>query len=221
MTDAASWITAGATAGAAFGTVGALVFAARAATSASESATIAAQGLQAEARPQLLDVPYEHYANGAHEYPWGFGVRQTTQRGLIEVDARFGTFAVPVRNVGRGTCLVEAVSMTLTETGDSYSEYSGVAIPVGEDRWLAGTPIVGDIRNALARVPAPILGLMPYIFTITYTDIAYQHKQRLELGVDAVARDPALRVIRIRHVDLTPRPKQPDPRSWPAVDGLF
>lgn len=53
----ADWITACATVAAAIGTVGALIFSAKAAKAASGSAEVANKGLQAQTRPLLLDVP--------------------------------------------------------------------------------------------------------------------------------------------------------------------
>src|SRR4051794_39188804 len=106
----AETITAIGTAFAAVGTVGALGFAAWAARSASVSAKTANEGLQAEARPLLLDVPYEHYTDGEHEYPWpDEGMRKTPMRGQIIVDPTYGTFVLPVRNVGRDAALIESI----------------------------------------------------------------------------------------------------------------
>jgi hypothetical protein len=201
----ADWITAFATGGAAIGTVGALWFAARAAKSASKSATAANESLQAEARPLLLDVPRENYTDHEHEYPWPGGeTRKTPVRGQIVVDATYGTFVFPVRNVGRGAALIEHIAFTLNEVEETYTEYSGIAVPVGEDAWLAGKPDDHhSVRTALGRVPSPVHGAMPYTLTATYTDIAGKQKQRLELGIGTRGQDSALRVLRIEHVSLT------------------
>ena len=59
-----------ATIAAAIGTVGALIYAAKGARAASLSAKAANDALAADARPLLVDVPYEHYTNYEHEYPW-------------------------------------------------------------------------------------------------------------------------------------------------------
>jgi hypothetical protein len=200
----AETVTAIATGFAAVGTVGALWFAAAAARSASRSAKTANESLQAEARPLLLDVPYEQYADGEHEYPWpGEAMRKTPIRGQIVVDPTYGTFVFPVRNVGRGAALVESVSVALSEVDETYAEYSGVAVPVGDDVWLTGKPVEGSsLANALKRQPSPTHGPMPYILTATYTDIARKQKQRLGLGVGTKGQDSALRVIRIAHVAL-------------------
>jgi hypothetical protein len=199
----AIWITAIATGGAAVGTVGALIFAAKTARSASEPAKIANESLQSEARPLLLDVPYEHYPDYEHEYPWPEeAMRKTPMRGLISVDPAFGTFSVPVRNVGRGASLVESVSLTLTEVGVTHAEYSGIAIPVGEDAWLSGKRVSREFRDALSTVPSPTHGLMPFIFTVPYTDVVGKQRQQLELGVGSVGQDSALRVKRVKHVPL-------------------
>jgi hypothetical protein len=77
-TTAPEWITAIGTGAAAIGTVGALLFAAKAARSAGASAEIANETLRSEARPLLLDVPYEHYTDYEHEHPWpGESMRKT------------------------------------------------------------------------------------------------------------------------------------------------
>ncbi|MCD6726895.1 MAG: hypothetical protein LT070_06600 [Solirubrobacteraceae bacterium] len=201
----ADTITAVATAFAAVGTVGALIFAARAARAASSAAKIANESLHAEARPLLLDVPYENYTDYEHEYPWpDDGTRKTPMRGQIVVDATYGTFVFPVRNVGRGAALIESVSFSLGEVDETHTEYSGVAVPVGEDAWLAGKPDTNDsLSIALRRQPSPTHGSMPYILTATYTDIAGKQRQRLELGIGTKGRDTALRVLRIQHVDLS------------------
>lgn len=100
------WIAAVGGVFAAFGTVGALVYAARAAKAASASARIANVATQNEILPLLLDVPHENYTDHEHEYPWpadrDHGTRKTPTRGHIGFDPVRGTFAVPVRNVGRG-----------------------------------------------------------------------------------------------------------------------
>jgi hypothetical protein len=201
----ADWISAFATVGAAIGTVFALVFAASAAKSASNSAKAANEALQAEARPLLLDVPRENYTDGEHEYPWRDGeTRKTPIRGQMLVDPAYGTFVFPVRNVGRGSALIEHVALTLNEVGETYSEYSGVAVPAGEDAWLMGNPEDHSaVRTALGRVPSPVHGAMPYTLSATYTDIASKQKQRLELGIGTRGQDSALRVLRIQHVSLT------------------
>lgn len=200
----AETITAIGTAGAAVGTVGALWFAAWAAKSASASARIANRSLQAEARPLLLDVPYEHYTDFEHEFPWpGEGMRKTPMRGQISVDPTYGTFVFPVRNVGRGAALVESVSITLAD-GETYSEFSGIAIPVGEESWLAGKPEArSDVARALNKTPSPLHGPMPLVFVAIYTDTSRRQKQRLELGVGTRQSDSALRVLRIEHVALS------------------
>jgi hypothetical protein len=201
----ADWITAVATSCAAVGTVGALGYAAAAAKSASRSATAANESLQAEARPLLLDVPHEHYTDYEHEFPWpGEGMRKTPMRSQILVDTTYGTFVFPVRNVGRGAALIEHFALTLNEVGETYSEYSGVAVPVGEDAWLAARPDDHSaVRAALGRVLSPVHGAMPYILSATYTDIAGKQRQRLELGIGTRGQDSALRVLRIQHVSLT------------------
>lgn len=202
-TTTADWITAYATVGAAIGTVGALTFSAWAAKSASDSARTANNALQSEVRPLLLDVPYEHYTDHEHEYPWpGEAMRKTSMRGQIAVDNTYGTFAVPVRNVGRGAARVESVSLTLSEAGVTHAEYSGAAIPAGEDAWLAGKPVGQEFVDALCSGLSPTHGPMPFIFAIVYTDIAGRQGQRLELGVGTVGSDTALRVIRIEHTEL-------------------
>jgi hypothetical protein len=200
----ADWVTAGATGLAAIGTVGALVFAARAAAAAARSARTANDALAAQAKPLLLDVPYEHYTDYEHEYPWpGESMRKTPIRGQIVFDATSGRFVFPVRNVGRGVARIESFSVLLAEAAVNWTGYSGDAVPAGEDSWLAG-----DARNdpifmeALARVPAPVHGPMPYVFTVTYTDIAGDQTQRLELAVGTIGQDSALRVLRIEHVAL-------------------
>ncbi|MGO9792153.1 MAG: hypothetical protein ACLP8S_22410 [Solirubrobacteraceae bacterium] len=199
----AIWITAIATGGAAVGTVGALILAAKTARSASESAKIANESLQSEARPLLLDMPYEHYTDYEHEYPWPEeAMRKTPMRGPILIDPAFGTFSVRVRNVERGASLVESVSLTLTEVGVTHAEYSGIAIPVGEDAWLSGKPVSREFRDALSTVPSPTRGLMPFIFTVPYTDVVGKQRQQLELGVGSVGQDSALRVKRVKHVPL-------------------
>jgi hypothetical protein len=149
-------ITAIGTAFAAVGTVGALGFAAWAANSASASAKVANQGLQAEARPLLLDVPHENYTDHEHGYPWpGEGTRKTPVRGQIGVDTTYGTFVFPVRNVGRGAAFIESISFTLNEIDETYSEYSGIAVPIGEDAWLAGQPDTSTgFSTAFRRQPA-------------------------------------------------------------------
>jgi hypothetical protein len=197
-------ITAIGTGFAAVGTVGALGFAAWAARSASTSAKAANEGLHAEARPLLLDVPYEHYADGDHEYPWpGEAMRKTPMRGQIVVNATYGTFVFPVRNVGRGAALIEHVAISVDGVDEPYREYSGIAVPVGEDAWLSGKPIESSAAaQALRGQPSPVHGPMPYVLTATYTDIAGKQKQRLELGVGTKGQDSALRVLRIQHVDL-------------------
>lgn len=69
-------------------------------------------------------------------------------------------------------------------------QYSGVAVPVGEDAWVAGKPIGNSaVADALKGVPSPAHGPMPYVLTATYTDIAGRQKQRLELGVGTKERD--------------------------------
>jgi hypothetical protein len=195
------WITAVTAVFAVVGTVGALVFAAKAATAASKSANAANGAIAAAARPLLLDVPYEHYMDYEHEYPWPDGMRKTPMRGLISVDAHYGTFVFPVRNVGRGAARIESYSFTLMETGDEYAQFGGQAVPVGEDIWLAGRPVAGEaLSSALLKQPAPVHGSLPFIFTVTYTDIAGQQRQRLELAVGTIGQDSALRVRRIEHV---------------------
>lgn len=194
------WIIAVATVPAALGAAAAAIFAARAASSAGRSATIAQQELQASARPLLLDVPYEHYADHEHEMPWpGETMRKTPMRGQIVIDASYGTFALPVRNVGRGAARVEGITFTLTAVGVTHVEPGGIVIPVGEDRWLAGKPNRQEFRDALARVPSPVHGAIPYGFVITYTDITGTQKQQLELGIGTVGQDSAQRVKHIAH----------------------
>lgn len=205
------WITAIATGFAAVGTVGALLFAFRAARAASKSAEEASRAIAAEARPLLLDVPCENYTDHDHEYPWpDEGMRKTPTRGLISVDTTYGKFVFPVRNVGRGAALIESFSFVLAETGDEYAEYTRKAVPVGEDAWLAARPTSGsDVALALLGQPSPTHGPLPYIFTVTYTDIAGQQKQRLELSVGTVNQDSALRVQRIAHTALDPDSQLP------------
>lgn len=200
----AETITAIATGFAAVGTVGALAFAAWAAKSASMSAKAGIEGLQAQARPLLLDVPYEHYTDYEHEYPWSDeAMRKTPMRGLISVDPTYGTFVFPVRNVGRGAALIEHVAITIDGIDEPYREFSGVAVPVGEDAWLTGKPNEGSgVAQALKRQPSPVHGPMPYVLTATYTDIAGKQRQRLELGIGTKGQDSALRVLRIEHVVL-------------------
>lgn len=196
----AQWITATGTVGAAIGTVGALLFSAKAAKSAGASARIANETLKSEARPLLLDVPYEHYTDYEHEYPWpGESMRKTPMRGQIGVDPIYGTFAIPVRNVGRGAASVQSVSFTLSEVGVTHTHPSGIAIPVGEDAWLAGKPEGQDFADALRAGLSPTHGPMPYVFTIAYTDIVGRQRQRLRLAVGTVGQDSALRVKRIEH----------------------
>lgn len=52
---------------------------------------------------------------------------------------------------------------------------------------------------------------MPFIFTITYTDISGGQRQRLELGVGSVGADSALRVIRIKHLATPAESLAPSP----------
>jgi len=144
----AETITAVATVFAAVGTVGALGFAAWAARSASTSAQAANEGLQPEARPLLLDVPYEHYTDGEHEYPWpDEGMRITPMRGQIMVDPTYGTFAFPVRNVGRGAALIEHVAISVNGVDKPYREYSGIAVPIGERRMAVRKAGRGNQRS--------------------------------------------------------------------------
>jgi hypothetical protein len=198
------WITAIATAGAAVGTVGALLFAARAAKAANHSAEAAHRAIAEASRPLLLDVPYEHYTDHEHEYPWpGESPRKTPMRGQILFDPTHGVFVFPIRNVGRGAARIQSFSATLSEADVTYAEYSGAAVPAGEDAWLAARPDPNDpFVEALRRVPSPLHGVMPVIFTVTYTDIAGNQEQRLELGVGSIGQDSALRVIRIEHIAL-------------------
>jgi hypothetical protein len=198
-------ITAIGTVIAAVGTVGALIFAARAASAASDSARAANAAVASETRPLLLDVPRENYRDGEHEFPWGNETRKSPMRGQILADPSSGTFVFPVRNVGRGAARIEHFTFGLVDAGDdaTYSQYSGDAVPVGEDAWLSGSPEANDaVLAALRKVPSPTHGPMPYVFTATYTDIAGKQRQRLELGVGTIGRDSALRVIRTTHVAL-------------------
>src|SRR4051812_6175835 len=171
----------------------------RAANSASTSAKDA---VHAEPRPLLLNVPYENYTDFEHEYPWAGGIRKTPMRGQIVVDVTYGAFVFPVRNIGHGPAVIESFSLTLNEVDETYSENSGIVVPVGEDAWLAGTPdTTSTFSTAFRRQPAPVHGAMPYTFTVTYTDVAGKQRQRLELGVGTKGRDSALRVLRTEHVD--------------------
>jgi hypothetical protein len=198
-------ITAIATAFAAVGTVGALWFAAWAARSASSSAKTANESVQAEARPLLLDVPYEHYTDYEHEFPWpGEEKRKTSMRGQIVVDATDGTFVFPVRNVGRGVALVEHVEISVRGVGEPYRDYSGLAVPVGEDAWLSGKPSdSSSIAQALKEQPSPVPAVMPYFLTAGYTDIGGKQKQRLVLVVGTLRGDSSLRVLWVEHDDLS------------------
>lgn len=205
--SAAEWITAGGTAGAAIGTVGALIFAAKAASAASASADAANRAVQAEALPLLLDVPYEHYTDEEREFPWPVerddGTSKTPIRGHIGLHPVTGTFSVPVRNVGRGVARIEHFELALTNGGERYAQHGGKALPAGEDFWLAGRPNKGNpLLSALQRSPSPLHGYMPLIFSVTYTDNSGMQKQRLEMGLGSRDGSSPWRVLRTVHLHL-------------------
>lgn len=199
------WITALATCFAAVGTVGALFYAARASKAASKTADEARRAVEAEARPLLLDVPYEPYTDYEHEYPWPpEGMRKCAWRGQIIVDPENGTFVFPIRNVGRGPARIESFSLNLVDVDAGYSEYGGRSVPVGDDHWLAAQPQAsGELVTALRSVPSPTHGPMPYVFSVVYADISGRQEQRLELGVGTRQGDSALRVLRVENVSLS------------------
>jgi hypothetical protein len=216
MNDAATtadWITAFATLIAAGGTVGALIYAARAATAANRSAVAAVESADAardavrhEALPLLLDVPYEHYTDMEHEYPWPLeregGTSKTPMRGQVAFHAETGTFAIPVRNVGRGVARIEDFEISFKD-GSSYRQFGGEAIPVGEEIWLAGRPVErSEFAQALKRQPSPLHEYMPLFFVVSYTDNSGKQRQRLEFGLGAKGGESAWRVLRTANVRL-------------------
>lgn len=105
----------------------------------------------------LIDVPYEPYTDHEHEHPWRpEGTRKTAVRGQISFDPASGTFAFPVRNVGRGAAHIEDFTFSLADADGAYREYWGRAIPAGEDYWLAAQPGPGALLSALQSVPSPV-----------------------------------------------------------------
>lgn len=213
----ADWITAVGTLIAAGGTVGALIYAARAARAASTSATAAIEtadaaneALRHEALPLLLDVPYEHYMDYEHEFPWPLeregGTSKTPMRGHIGFEPATGTFSVPVRNVGRGVARVEHFEISLND-GAAYRQHGGEAIPVGEEIWLAGRPPGrSEFVAGLQQMPSPLHDYMPLIFAVVYTDNAGEQRQRLELGLGGRGGETAWRVLRTATVRLEDQP---------------
>ncbi|HMJ96018.1 MAG TPA: hypothetical protein VK486_09205 [Thermoleophilaceae bacterium] len=199
----ADWITAIATGAAAIGTVGALLFSAAAAKAASMSAQAASAGLDAQARPLLLDVPRENYTDFEHEYPWpDEGTRRTGVRGEITFDAQYGTFAIPVRNVGHGVARIEHCELVL-HSGEAHRQHGGEALPAGEDLWLAGKPVAGEpFARALAHTPSPLHEAAPLVFSVVYADISGSQRQRLELALGGRGRDSAWRVLQTAHTTL-------------------
>jgi hypothetical protein len=196
----ADWISAVGTVIAAGGTVGALVFAARAARAASKSAEAASNAVQLEALPLLLDAPYENYTDYEHEYPWPLeradGIKKTPMRGQIGLDPRTGTFAVPVRNVGRGVARIERYEISIASSGASYGKRGGEAVPVGEDVWLSGRPDQGsDFYKALQLVPSPLHERISVIFSATYTDNAGKQPQQFAFGLGSKGGESAWRVL--------------------------
>jgi hypothetical protein len=221
VASAADWITAGGTVIAAVGTVGALIFAAKAAKAASRSAKAASEtadaankALQHEALPLLLDVPYENYTDHEHEYPWPAeqedGTSKTPMRGHIGFDQQWGTFSIPVRNVGRGVARIENFEISIARTGEAYAQHGDQALPVGEEVWLAGKPVERSaFREALQRTPSPLHEYMPVIFTVTYTDNSGQQRQRFEMALGGRGRSSAWRVLRTANTRLDQDPESP------------
>jgi hypothetical protein len=212
MCDATTpdWIAAIGAVAAAFGTVGALVYAARAAKAASASARTANVATQNEILPLLLDVPYENYTDHEHEFPWPVdrddGTAKTPTRGHIGFDPVSGTFAVPVRNVGRGVARIESYEIAIADTGERFAQHGTEAVPVGEDVWLAGRPVSGsDFLQALQRVPSPLHDYAPLIFSVTYTDNAGAQRQRFEMALGSRGSSSAWRVLRTANLPLDER----------------
>lgn len=206
MNTTTDWITAIATFVAAVGTVGALAYAAKAAAAASRSATAARLTLAAADRPVMIDVPHERYTDYEHEYPWPpEGTRATAWRGEIIVDAELGTFAFPVRNVGRGPAVILRFSFTLEAAGAVYSQAGGGTVAAGEDHWLSAEPEPGGaIREALAQTPSPTHVQMPYLFAVEYSDLSGGQRQRLELAVGSRLGQTRLSVLRTKNYSLDP-----------------
>lgn len=205
----ADWITAIGTVLAAAGTVGALIYAAKAAKSASKSAAAASAAVRNEALPLLLDVPYELYTDGEHEYPWPLehetDTGKTPMRGEIRFDSATGTFAIPVRNVGRGVARIESFEISIAQTGEAYAQYGGQALPSGEEIWLAGRPVgESDFATALQRTPSPLHEYM--IFVVTYTDNSGGQRQRFEMALGSRGRETAWRVLRTANTRLDDAP---------------
>lgn len=197
----AEWVTAAATLAAAVGTVGALFYAARAASAASASAQIANVATQNEILPLLLDVPHENYTDHEHEFPWPAngddGTSKTPVRGHIGLDPANGTFAVPVRNVGRGVARIESYEIAIASTSERYAQHGTEAVPVGEDVWLAGKPAPDSgFFQALQRTPSPLHDYAPVLFIVTYTDNAGSQRQRFEMALGSRGSSSAWRVIR-------------------------
>jgi len=181
------------------GTVGAAVFTAWAARAASAAAKTARDGVQAEGKPILIDVPRELYTDYEHEIPWPGSVRKTPMRGEIMMDSTIGTIVVPVRNVGRGLARIENYEVSLTD-GTSHAQHSTTLVPPGEDAWLLAEPVsTSAFAQAIQATPSALHGPTPVIFTVTYTDALGNQRERLELGLGSNGADTAWRVLRTAH----------------------
>ena len=200
------WITSLSAALAAIGTVGALLFGAQAAKSASASATAANEALRYEARPLLLDVPLEPFTDYEHEVPIPGVQRKSAWRGEIAIDVQGAvlSFALPVRNVGRGAALIESVSVTLNGPDVTCTLPSGIALPVGEDRYLPGQPEGPEAARIAEALNEPSWrhGPEPFSFRVVYRGVADTDLQQLQLDVGTNAAGQPNRIRRVTNTTL-------------------
>jgi hypothetical protein len=185
------------------GQIGAVALAAWAAKSAAGSARSAQLSTEAQERPLLLDVPYEHYTDHSnHEMLLpGNQIRLTGVRGEIFFDPLHGSFAIPVRNVGRGLARIESFALSLTGEPDAAVLFrADVALPVGEATYLVGEPQPGSrFHERLAAVPSPLHYNGALTLEVTYTDYLNARQQRLEMRMGGRAQGTAWRVLHASH----------------------
>jgi len=99
---------------------------------------------------------------------------------------------------------VAAVAMTLNGHDVTFSQHRGVALPVGEDRYLPGSPQgadAGRVADALANASWRH-GLEPFSFRVTYCGIADAQPQQLQLDIGTGVDGEPNRVRRVTHAIL-------------------
>jgi hypothetical protein len=165
----------------------------RSARAAERSATLAS----AQLHPLLVDVPYERYTDFEHEVALPTGETQKSAiRGEILANFSEGWLTMPVRNVGRGPAIVEAVELHLIRAGMkipvAVAEAMTTPIVAPEEEARIGVMVVDEGRDAFAEAGHRQGGIS---LTVSYADYLHESRERATFDLGTRSRETAWRVL--------------------------